>query len=89
MVRRLRTVTETRKKQDWSWFLADIADKYLHDEKIILIIDNLNYHVPGSLYETWLSAKVEALLDRFDFLYTSELGSWINMADIELRVLSS
>jgi hypothetical protein len=88
MGKRLVKVTETRKKQDWSRFLADIADKYLHAEKITLIMDHLNTHGPGSLYETWPPEKAKALLDRFDFVYTPKHGSWLNMAEIELRVLS-
>lgn len=51
-------------------------------------MDNLNTHVPGSLYETYLPEKAKALLDRFDFVYTPKHGSWLNMAEIELRVLS-
>jgi hypothetical protein len=88
MGKRLVKVTETRKKQDWSRFLADIAAKYKHAEKITLVMDNLNTHVPGSLYETWPPEQAKALLDRFDFVYTPKHGSWLNMAEIELRVLS-
>ena len=51
-------------------------------------MDNLNTHAPGSLHETYDPAKAKALLDRFDFVYTPKHGSWLNMAEIELRVLS-
>lgn len=88
MGKRLVKVTETRKKQDWSRFLADIASKYKHAEKITLVMDNLNTHAPGSLYETYAPEIAKALLDRFDFVYTPKHGSWLNMAEIELRVLS-
>jgi DDE superfamily endonuclease len=51
-------------------------------------MDNLNTHVPGSLYETFQPYKVKAILDRFEFVYTPKYGSWLNMAEIELNVLT-
>ena len=50
-------------------------------------MDNLNTHKPGSLYETFRPKKARALLDRFEFVYTPKHGSWLNMAEIELRML--
>jgi hypothetical protein len=70
MGKRLVKVSDTRKKQDWLRFLADIAGKYKHAEKIALLIDNLNTHVPGSLYEVYAQKRAKALLDRFEFVYT-------------------
>ena len=86
---RIVRVTEQRTKQDWARFLEAIARKYEHAEKITLVMDNLNTHVPGSLYETFQPEKAKALLDRFAFVYTPKHGSWLNMAEIELRVLST
>lgn len=86
---RIVRVTEQRTKQDWARFLEAIARKYEHAEKITLVMDNLNTHVPGSLYETFQPEKAKALLDRFEFVYTPKHGSWLNMAEIELRVLST
>uniref|UniRef100_Q46AK1 Transposase n=1 Tax=Methanosarcina barkeri (strain Fusaro / DSM 804) TaxID=269797 RepID=Q46AK1_METBF len=51
-------------------------------------MDNLNIHVPGVLYETFPPAKAKALWDRFEFVYTPKNGSWLNIAEIELNVLS-
>ena len=51
-------------------------------------MDNLNTHVPGSLYETFPPAKANALRDRFEFVYTPKHGRWLNIAEIELNVLS-
>lgn len=89
MGKRLVRVTEHRKKQDWTKFLEAIAKQYKHAEKITLVMDNLNTHMPGSLYETFKPPKAKALLDRFEFVYTPKHGSWLNMAEIELRVLST
>ena len=70
-------------------FLEEIARKYRYAEKIMLVMDNLNTHKPGSLYEAFKPKKAKALLDRFEFIHTPKHGSWLNMAEIELRVLST
>jgi hypothetical protein len=51
-------------------------------------MDNLNTHVPGSLYEIFPPDKAKTILDRFEFVYTPKQGSWLNMAKIELNVLT-
>ena len=89
MGKRIVRVTSNRKKQDWAKFLEEIAGKYRHAERIKLVMDNLNTHKPGSLYETFKPKKARALLDRFEFIHTPKHGSWLNMAEIELRVLSN
>jgi len=82
-------VTSRRTKLDWARFLEEIARKYHYAEKITLVMDNLNTHKPGSLYETFKPKKAKAILDRFECIYTPKHGSWLNMAEIELRVLSN
>ena len=89
MGKRLVRVTEQRTKQDWARFLEEIARHYQHAKQITLVMDNLNTHEAGSLYETFKPEKAKALLDRFAFVYTPKHGSWLNMAEIELRVLST
>jgi len=86
--KRMVKVTERRTKQDWAYFLEEIEDQYKTAEKITLVMDNLNTHVPGSLYETFQPDKAKAILDRFEFVYTPKHGSWLNMAEIELNVLT-
>jgi hypothetical protein len=51
-------------------------------------MDNLNTHNPGSLYEAFPPDKAKALWDRFEFVYTPKHGSWLNIAEIELSVLT-
>ena len=51
-------------------------------------MDNLNTHTPGSLYEIFPPDKAKALWDRFEFVYTPKHGSWLNMAEIKLNVLT-
>jgi len=86
--KRLVTVTESKTKQDWACFLEEIATQYESAEKITLVMDNLNTHTPGSFYETFIPDKAKALWDRFEFVYTPKHGSWLNMAEIELNVLT-
>jgi len=86
--KRMVKITERKTKQDWAIFLEEIADQYKDAEKITLVMDNLNTHEPGSFYEAFLPEKAKALWDRFEFVYTPKHGSWLNMAEIELNVLT-
>ncbi len=85
--RRMVKITERKTKKDWAHFLKDIELQYQDAKKITLVMDNLNTHTPGSLYETFSPDQAKALWDRFDFVYTPKHGSWLNMAEIELNVL--
>jgi hypothetical protein len=85
--KRFVKITERKTKQDWAFFLADISDCYPDAEKITLVMDNLETHKPGSLYDTSSPEKAKSLWDRFEFIYTPKHGSWLNRAEIELNVL--
>ncbi len=87
--KRLVKITQKKTKIDWAYFLAEIAEYYSDAEKITLVMDNLNTHTPGSLYEAFQPAKAKQLWDRYDFVFTPKHGSWLNMAEIELNVLIS
>lgn len=82
------SITERRKKDDWAYFVEEIAKTYREAKKTILVMDNLNTHTPGSLCETFSPQKAKELWDRFEFIYTPKHGSWLNMAEIELNVLN-
>jgi predicted AAA+ superfamily ATPase len=81
-------ITQRKIKRDWANFLEEIAAQYRGAEKITLVMDNLNTHEPGALYESYPPEKAKALRDRFKFVYTPKHGSWLNMAEIELNVLT-
>ena len=68
--------------------MEEIEVQHKNADKITLVMDNLNTHIPGSLYETFPPPKAKALWDRFEFVYTPKHGSWLNMAEIELNVLT-
>lgn len=83
------TVTERRTKQDWAYAIRDLVDvQYPHAVKIRLVLDNLNTHVGGSLYDTFPPAEARRILDRLELHYTPKHGSWLNMAESELSILA-
>jgi len=86
--KRLVKVTERRTKIDWAHFLKEIAERYQEAKKILLVMDNLGTHKPGSLYEAFPPSEAKKLWDRFKFVYTPKHGSWLNVAEIELNVLN-
>jgi transposase len=82
-------VTDRRTKIDWAQCIKELVDvHYPHAEKIVLVLDNLNTHTPGALYEAFDPAEARGLLGRLEIHYTPKHGSWLNMAEIELSVLS-
>jgi len=85
--KRITKVTERKTKIDWAHFLQDIAGHYPNADKITLVMDNLNTHSAGSLYEAYPPQEAKALWDRFEFVYTPKHGSWLNVAEIELNVM--
>jgi transposase len=83
------SVTDRRTSQDFAEFLRQLSDDaYPKAEMIVLVTDNLNTHSPACLYERFEPAEAKRLANRFEWHYTPEHGSWLNMAEIELSVLS-
>jgi len=81
-------VTEQRTKVDWAEAIRELVDcHYPEAEKIVLVMDNLNTHTLGSLYEAFPPAEARRLASRLEIHYTPKHGSWLNMAEIELSVL--
>jgi len=82
-------VTERRTAVDYAHILKKLSDEYFPDaEKITLVQDNLNTHKPASLYEAFEPEEARRLIKRFEWHYTPKHGSWLNMAESELAVLS-
>ena len=86
--KRMVKITERKTGKDWAFFLEEISNEYEWAEKITLVMDNFGTHTPGSLYETFPPEKARSLRERFEFVYTPKHGSWLNMAEIELNVLT-
>jgi hypothetical protein len=82
-------VTERRTRKDWAWAMKELSDVFYPEaEKIVIVMDNLNTHSPASFYETFEPEEARRLANRFEFHYTPKHGSWLNIAEIELSVLS-
>lgn len=82
-------VTDRRTRRDWALFIKELCDE-IHPgaEKIVLVMDNLNTHSGASLYEAFAPEEARRLLDKLEIHHTPKHGSWLNIAEIELRVLS-
>jgi len=88
--RRRVKVTERRTAVDFAHALKDLSDIHFPDAKqIVLVQDNLNTHKKASLYEAFPAAEARRLVERFEWHYTPKHGSWLNLAESELGVLSS
>jgi len=82
-------VTERRTQHDWAWAMKTLVDDYYPAaDRLRVVLDNLNTHVPASLYATFPAAEAHRLLRRLEFHYTPKHGSWLNMAELEFSVLS-
>jgi transposase len=88
--RRWVDVTERRTKTDyWAHQIKELVDvRYPQAERIVLVMDNLNTHTPASLYEAFDPEEARRLTEKLEIHYTPKHGSWLNMAEIELSVLS-
>jgi len=87
--RRWVDVTDRRTALDWAQVIKTLVDvRYPTAERIVLVMDNLNTHTPGSLYEAFPPAEARRLADKLEIHYTPKHGSWLNIAEIELSILS-
>ena len=83
-------VTDRRTAVDYAHVLKDIADVHFASAaKIVLVQDNLNTHSAASLYEAFPAPEARRLAERFEWHYTPKHGSWLDLAETELGVLSS
>lgn len=86
--KRYVSITDRRKKIDWALQIKEMLDNhYPTAKKIVLVMDNLNTHTGASFYETFLPHEARRLLERLEIHYTPKHGSWLNIAELELRVL--
>ena len=82
-------VTDRHAACDYAQVLRDLADRHFPSAaRIVLVQDNLNTHKPASLYEAFPAAEARRLVERFEWHYTPKHGSWLDMAEAELSVLS-
>jgi hypothetical protein len=82
-------VTDRRTRTDWALVIQELLDvRYPHAVKVVLVMDNLNTHTIGSLYEAFEPTEARRLAERLEIHYTPKHGSWLNIAETELSVLA-
>ena len=82
-------VTKQRTRSDWAFAIRNLLDNHYPDARLVrLVMDNLNTHAIGSLYETFDPSEARRLARRLEIHFTPKHGSWLNIAEIELQVLS-
>src|SRR5271166_177744 len=83
-------VTDRHAAIDYAHTLKDLSDMHFPGAaKIVLVQDNLSTHKPASLYEAFPPSEARRLVERFEWHYTPKHGSWLDMAESELGVLST
>jgi transposase len=81
-------VTDRRTMIDFAHCMRDLVDVHFPDaESIVVVMDNLNTHKMGALYEAFEPVEARRIMDKLEIHYTPKHGSWLNMAEIELSVL--
>src|SRR6266849_6569983 len=83
-------VTDRHTALDYAQVLKELSDTHFPGApKIMLVQDNLNTHKPASLYQAFPPAEARRLVERFEWHYPPKHGSWLDMAESELGVLTS
>jgi hypothetical protein len=81
-------ITERRTRIDWALFIKEMLDeRYPDAKKVVLVMDNLNTHNAGSLYQAFSPEEAKRLANRLEMHYTPKHGSWLDIAEIELSAL--
>jgi hypothetical protein len=87
--RRILKVTDQRRRVDWAELVRELVDvHYPEADVLVMVMDNLNTHTIGSLYEAFAPDEARRLARKLEIHYTPRHGSWLNVAEIELSVLS-
>ena len=87
--RRHIKVTDQRTKQDFAGCMKDLVEIHFPEaEKIRVVLDNLNTHSPAAIYEAFSPQQARYLTKKLEFHYTPEHSSWLNMAEVEISVLT-
>jgi len=85
---RVVKVTDTRKKEDFAYFVEDLVETHFPKASCIqLVLDNLNTHFTTSIIEAFDKPRADKILERVKFIHTPKHGSWLNMAEIEINIM--
>ena len=79
-------LSDSRTARDWARVVRDLVDapRFKSAQKIVLVMDQLNTHAPGSLYEAFAPDEAQRIAAKLEIHHTPKHGSWLNMAEIEL-----
>ena len=81
--------TRRRRVKDFAWCMKDLVEiNFPEAEKIRVVLDNLNTHSPAAFYEAFPPEQARQLARKLEFHYTPEHSSWLNMAEVEISVLT-
>ena len=86
--KRMVKITERKTKRDWAYFLEEIAAQQENADKITLVMDNLNTHIPDLFMKHFHHLRQRHYGIGLSSVYTPKHGSWLNIAEIELNVLT-
>ena len=87
--RRHVRVRERRTRVDFADVIRELCDELYPDaERLVLVMDQLNTHNIASLYQAFAPEEAKRLANKLEIHYTPKHGSWLNMAEIELSILS-
>jgi hypothetical protein len=82
-------IREPKAAVDWAEVIAEVLEVHHPDaRRVCLVMDNLNTHAGGSLYQAFPPGRARRLYERLEIHYTPKHGSWLDMAEIELSVLT-
>lgn len=82
-------VTDRHTKVDWAILMRELVDDHYADKrKVVLVMDNLNTHKLSSLYVAFEPEEARRIAERLEIHYTPKHGSWLNMAEIEIGVMT-
>jgi hypothetical protein len=83
------SVRERKTAVDWAYEIKELLEVYYPEAKRVrLVVDNLNIHKIGSLYDAFSPEKARELVKRLEIHYTPKHGSWLNIAEVEISALS-
>ena len=71
-------ITHRHTKIDWAQLIKELVDDHYPDKKIVLVMDNLNTHKLGSLYEAFAPEEARRIAERLEIHYTPKHGSWFD-----------
>ena len=81
-------ILPTRTEPDFVKLIDHVIKEHPKAKGFRFVLDNLNTHTPASLYEAFEPAEAKRLADKLEIHYSPKHGSWLDMAEIEIGILS-